>query len=77
MAQSDPGLKIIEIKAYPTSFPVKPEDSISLGIGRVVKRDAVIVKVTTAGATANRITGARRERSRTSSTRRSGNSCWA
>ena len=45
----DPDLKIIAIEAIPTSFPVKPEDSISLGVGRVVKRDAVIVKVTTAG----------------------------
>ena len=49
MAERDPDLKIIDIKAYATSFPVKPEDSISLGVGRVVKRDAVIVKVTTAG----------------------------
>ena len=49
MAHHDPDLKIIDIKAYPTSFPVKPADSISLGVGRVVKRDAVIVKVTTAG----------------------------
>ena len=45
----DSDLTIVEVKAYPTSFPVKSEDSISLGIGRVVKRDAVIVKVTTAG----------------------------
>ena len=42
-------LDIVEIEAWPTSFPVRPEDSISLGVGRVVKRDAVIVKVTTAG----------------------------
>ena len=45
----NPDLKITEIKAYPTSFPVKPEDSVSLGVGRAVKRDAIIVKVTTAG----------------------------
>ena len=45
----DSDLKIVEIKAYPTSFPVKPEDSVSLGVGRAVKRDAIIVKVTTAG----------------------------
>jgi L-alanine-DL-glutamate epimerase-like enolase superfamily enzyme len=40
-------MKIIELKAYPTSFPVPPEDSVTLGIGRAVKRDAVVVKVTT------------------------------
>lgn len=45
----DPDLKIIEVKAYPTSFPVRPEDSVSLGVGRAVKRDAIIVKVVTAG----------------------------
>jgi len=43
------GLEIVDIRAYPTSFPVKPDDSMTLGIGRVVKRDAVIVKVTTGG----------------------------
>jgi D-galactarolactone cycloisomerase len=42
-------LKIVEVKAYPTSFPVAPENRLTLGVGRVVKRDAVIVKVTTAG----------------------------
>jgi hypothetical protein len=26
-------MKIIELKAYPTSFPVPPEDSVMLGIG--------------------------------------------
>lgn len=42
-------LKIAEIKAYPTSFPVAPENRVSLGIGTAIKRDAVVVKVTTAG----------------------------
>jgi L-alanine-DL-glutamate epimerase-like enolase superfamily enzyme len=42
-------LKIAEIKAYATSFPVPPENRVSLGIGTAVKRDAVVVKVTTAG----------------------------
>jgi L-alanine-DL-glutamate epimerase-like enolase superfamily enzyme len=42
-------LKIAEIKAYPTSFPVPPENRVALGIGTAVKRDAVLVKVTTAG----------------------------
>ena len=37
--------KILDILAIPTSFPVK--DGVTLGIGRTIKRDAVIVKVTT------------------------------
>src|SRR5436190_14215129 len=41
-------LKIVEIKAYPTSFPVPPENRVALGIGTAIKRDAVVVKVTTA-----------------------------
>ena len=40
-------LRITDIKAYPTSFPVDPKNSVTLGIGRAVKRDAVMVKVTT------------------------------
>ena len=42
-------MRIREVIGYPTSFPVRPEDSVTLGIGRAVKRDAVIVKVTTEG----------------------------
>jgi D-galactarolactone cycloisomerase len=42
-------LKIADIKAYPTSFPVPPENRVALGIGTAIKRDAVVVKVTTAG----------------------------
>lgn len=42
-------LKITEIKAFPTSFPVPPENRVALGIGTAIKRDAVVVKVTTAG----------------------------
>jgi len=42
-------LKITDIKAYPTSFPVLPENRVALGIGTAIKRDAVVVKVTTAG----------------------------
>ena len=42
-------LKIAELKAYPTSFPVPPEHRVALGIGTAIKRDAVVVKVTTAG----------------------------
>jgi L-alanine-DL-glutamate epimerase-like enolase superfamily enzyme len=40
-------LRIADIKAIPTSFPVDPKNSVTLGVGRAVKRDAVIVKVTT------------------------------
>ncbi len=49
MSNTGSDLKIIEIKGYPTSFPVPPGGSVKLGIGRAVKRDAVMVKVTTAG----------------------------
>ena len=42
-------LKIAELKATPTSFPVPPEHRVALGIGTAIKRDAVVVKVTTAG----------------------------
>jgi D-galactarolactone cycloisomerase len=42
-------LKIIEIKAFASSFPVPPSASLTLGVGRVVKRDTVIVKIVTAG----------------------------
>lgn len=38
--------RIVDLQAIPTSFPVRPEDSVTLGVGRAVKRDAVIVKVT-------------------------------
>jgi len=40
-------MKIAELRAYPTSFPLPPDASVALGIGRAVKRDAVVVKVTT------------------------------
>src|SRR5882672_3061079 len=42
-------LKIVEISAFPTSFPVPPEQRVTLGIGTSVKRDAVVVRVKTAG----------------------------
>ena len=42
-------MKIADVRAYPTSFPVPPEASVVLGIGRTVKRDAVVVRVTTDG----------------------------
>ena len=40
-------LRITDIKDTATSFPVDPKKSVTLGIGRAVKRDAVIVKITT------------------------------
>lgn len=39
--------KIADIRAVPVSFPVPPEHSVRLGIGRSVKRDAVLVRVET------------------------------
>lgn len=47
MASKD--LRIVDIKAYPTSFPVPKASQVTLGIGTSIKRDAVVVKVTTAG----------------------------
>ncbi|HUQ74273.1 MAG TPA: mandelate racemase/muconate lactonizing enzyme family protein [Burkholderiales bacterium] len=40
-------MKIAGIKAYPTSFPIPSANRVALGIGTAVKRDAVVVKVTT------------------------------
>jgi L-alanine-DL-glutamate epimerase-like enolase superfamily enzyme len=40
-------MKIADVRAYPTSFPLPPGASVTLGIGRAVKRDAVVVKVVT------------------------------
>lgn len=42
-------LRIVDVKAYPTSFPVATENRVALGIGTAIKRDAVVVKVMTAG----------------------------
>ena len=42
-------LRIADVRAYPTSFPVPAENRVALGIGTAIKRDAVLVKVTTAG----------------------------
>ena len=42
-------LRIQDVRAYPTSFPVPPGQSVTLGIGRAVKRDAVVVQVATEG----------------------------
>ena len=40
-------MRIADVRAFPTSFPVPRESSVTLGIGTAVKRDAVVVKVTT------------------------------
>ncbi len=40
-------MKIADITAYALSFPVSAKGGVSLGIGRTVKRDTVVVKVTT------------------------------
>ena len=40
-------MKIAEVRAYPTSFPIPAANRVALGIGTAVKRDAVLVKVTT------------------------------
>lgn len=48
MTQVKPdALQVRDVQAFPTSFPVDPKDSVTLGVGRTIKRDAVIVKVTT------------------------------
>jgi len=40
-------MRIVEIIAYPISYPIAEKDQVRLGIGKAIKRDAVIVKVTT------------------------------
>ena len=47
MSTADNSLKIVNVEGFPTSVPVK--HPVVLGIGRAVKRDAVLVKVTTQG----------------------------
>src|SRR5437660_8877246 len=54
MAAQDPGatdkdLRIRDVQAFATSYPIPPGQSVTLGIGRAIKRDAVVVKVTTEG----------------------------
>ncbi|WP_427183325.1 mandelate racemase/muconate lactonizing enzyme family protein [Bordetella bronchialis] len=39
---------VTDVQAWAVSFPVPPAHSVRLGVGRALKRDAVIVKVTTA-----------------------------
>ena len=40
-------MKIIDLTAFPISFPIPENKAAALGIGRAVKRDAVLVKVAT------------------------------
>ncbi|MGB6103313.1 MAG: mandelate racemase/muconate lactonizing enzyme family protein [Pusillimonas sp.] len=40
-------MRIVDIRSYPISFPVPADKSVTLSIGRTVKRDAVIVRVET------------------------------
>jgi L-alanine-DL-glutamate epimerase-like enolase superfamily enzyme len=40
-------LRITDVKAFPVSFPIPSADRVALGIGTAIKRDAVVVKVTT------------------------------
>src|SRR4029079_15884463 len=40
-------MKITDVRAYPTSFPIAAANRVALGIGTAIKRDAVTGKVTT------------------------------
>jgi L-alanine-DL-glutamate epimerase-like enolase superfamily enzyme len=40
-------VKITGVEAFPVTVPLPPERQVTLGIGRQVKRDTVVVKVTT------------------------------
>ena len=40
-------MKITKIRVVPISFRVPEENNVGLGIGRAIKRDAVLVKVET------------------------------
>src|SRR2546423_10162522 len=40
-------MKITDVQAFPTSFPIPAANRVALGIGTAVKRDAVLVKVST------------------------------
>ena len=39
-------MKIIDIEAIPISIPLPADNAVVMGIGRAVKKDAVVVKVT-------------------------------
>ena len=40
-------MRITDVQAFATSFPIPPGNRVALGIGTAVKRDAVLVKVST------------------------------
>ena len=40
-------MRVVDVKAYPMSHKLAPEDIVDLGLGRTVKRDTVIVRVAT------------------------------
>ena len=40
-------MRIADVRAYPVSYPIAPQNRVALGIGTAVKRDAVLVKVIT------------------------------
>ena len=40
-------MKIAGLTAFPISFPIPEDKAVTLGIGRAIKRDAVLVKVVT------------------------------
>jgi D-galactarolactone cycloisomerase len=40
-------MRIADVRAYPMSHKLAPEDIVDLGLGRTVKRDTVIVRVAT------------------------------
>lgn len=40
-------MRIADVRAFPISFPYPEDGQVALGIGRTVKRDAVLVKVVT------------------------------
>jgi D-galactarolactone cycloisomerase len=40
-------LRITDVQAFPVSFPIPAANRVALGIGTAIKRDAVVVKVTT------------------------------
>jgi L-alanine-DL-glutamate epimerase-like enolase superfamily enzyme len=44
---SESAVRIADVRAIPTSFPIPPAARVTLGIGTAVKKDTVLVKVTT------------------------------
>ena len=40
-------MRIVDIKSYPVSVPVPKDKQVTLGIGKMIKRDTVVVKVKT------------------------------